>query len=332
MLWSTAGCQGAEVAAEPAEAVAPPTSVDTPAGTSPSRRSFSVEPLYAIRPDRCSDRRFPKLAGPWIVWCNASTGEVDRATALDLPGRPTRELQAPVRDPSVAPGWLYRPSLEPRLWRLIAGEGALAPESPSGRLQETDGGRVVTDGVTAAWLNRESVEVWKLGEATRQVYPAHPVAGSAPALGGGTVAWVERTDDETQIWGLVGGKPAAIAAPEGGARLVVGSGAWLAWVERGQVVLYAPESGERRQHAAVTGFDHPPSLDGAVACWEDRHGVREAGEAGEGGGGDIEIRCSDGLELRRPGHQRQPSRFGPWLLFREGDSLFLASAPPNETP
>ena len=52
------------------------------------------------------------------------------------------------------------------------------------------------------------------------------------------------------------------------------------------------------------------ALDGEVACWE------------QWTGDEVDVHCSDGVQLRRPGHQRNPSRFGRWLLVvEEGRAL-----------
>ena len=58
---------------------------------------------------------------------------------------------------------------------------------------------------------------------------------------------------------------------------------------------------------------------GPVVCWEDRGPLRA-------GTGDIDVRCSDGMEVARPGDQRAPARWGPWLLFREEGRLWVATA------
>lgn len=299
----------------------------------PERPTLVVEPLYHIRPGACANPDFPRLAGAWVVWCSAEGGPVDRAWSLVR--RETWRLDEAVNDPVVAPGLLYRPDLEPRLWRLPLESSDtstddssepsrnVSPSHPPGRLAQVLGHQITTDGIRAAYLGDGRVETWTLGESSRQSVPARPTRGSAPAIGGGRVIWEEGAETPS-IWALVEGKRARYSAD--GARRPVGSDAWLGWVEPGAVVVDHPERSERRRFPAETGFEHPPSLWGPVVCWEDRTGVPECPSCATAAPPDIELRCSDGLRLERPGHQRMPQRYGPWLLFREGESLFLATA------
>jgi hypothetical protein len=100
----------------------------------------------------------------------------------------------------------------------------------------------------------------------------------------------------------------------GSQRHVAASEGFVGWIEDAAVCVESLATGERRCVPARPGPSRRLSLWGAVACWEDY------------GGDDIDVVCSDGLALRRPGHQRNPSRVGPWLLFQEGNQTLLATA------
>jgi hypothetical protein len=84
----------------------------------------------------------------------------------------------------------------------------------------------------------------------------------------------------------------------------VASGHYLGWVEPDAVVVMNTHTQEKNYYPAQTGFLHAPSLWGPVACWEERHQ-------------DIDIRCSDGMEVRLPGDQLAPWRSGPHLLYQQ---------------
>ncbi|RME21804.1 MAG: hypothetical protein D6798_17350, partial [Deltaproteobacteria bacterium] len=92
-------------------------------------------------------------------------------------------------------------------------------------------------------------------------------------------------------------------------------------VEDEQVVLWDLERDERQRLGSHTGFSAAPSLWRDVVCWEERP-THPPGTDGDG----VDIECSDGLRAGGPGHQRWPSRFGPWLLYRVDGELWLATA------
>ena len=140
-----------------------------------------------------------------------------------------------------------------------------------------------------------------------------------PAVDGPWVAWVDM--GEAWLFGediYVRHKDWREGAPlvrrAGSQRHVAASEGFVGWIEDAAVCVESLETGERRCVPASPGPSRRLSLWGAVACWEDY------------GGEDIDVVCSDGLALRRPGHQHNPSRIGPWLLFREGNQTLLARA------
>jgi len=94
----------------------------------------------------------------------------------------------------------------------------------------------------------------------------------------------------------------------------VSSGDWIAWVSRGSIKFWNMQTGVRKMVTASTGFNAPPALRGDMACWEFR------------GPKDIDIRCSNGFELPRAGHQTHPMLTGDRLLFREEGRLMSVRA------
>lgn len=264
----------------------------------------------------CDDDRYPRLAGEWVVWC-ASAGRVDRATHL-LTGAEVR-LDAGTA-PGVGPGEVYAvggghwtlPEAAPAEAVPWVRPGPIAPPA-------VGGGRV-------AVLYADHVEHYRAGDRSRTHVDAHPLPWYPPALAAGAVAWVERTRETGEDVWLAGDDRAArvLAGGPGDQRHVVGDGDWLAWVEPGAVVLHHLPTGAQTRFAADTGFRAPPTLSDGVVCWEERAALLQ--------GGDVDLVCSDGWTLRRPGDQRSPSRHRGWLLFHEGPRAMVYEVDPMSGP
>ena len=175
-----------------------------------------------------------------------------------------------------------------------------------------------SDGHHAAALAEGEVVVVALDAPDQWTHKAAPLGWYLPALAWPAVAWVEQGVGE-DIWWLpdaTSGQPALLAGGPGHQRHVVGAGTWLAWVDGGDLVRMNLASGERTHIETETGFNAPPTLtNDGVLCWEVRDGA------------DIDIHCSDGLEINDPGHQTWPSRHKDWLIYREGDELHLVTRP-----
>lgn len=271
-----------------------------------------VRSLPDVPASSCRDDRYPALAGGWVAWCSPS-GRVDRA--LDLVTRATVALTDAVEAPGLGPAAVL--TTWPRLFRLPS------PTAEDGitRVAGPPLGPPSTDGTHAAFAWADRVEAFPLAEAARPRTDASPLPGYATALAWPWAAWIEDgglTGED--VWARRGdGRRFPLARSPRSERHVVGSGRWLAWVDETGVHVQDTLRAERRAYAADTGFLHAPSLWGPVACWEDRGALRT-------GAGDIDILCSDGVEVRRPGHQRAPARWGPWLLFREANRTLIAMA------
>lgn len=259
----------------------------------------------------CYDARAARLAGVWAVGCGA--GVVDRAEQLQDGRKLKLESGHPM--PAVAPGLLWAMGRRYGAWRLPATqparEGPLIEEaliSPPG-----------SDGQTVALLTEDAVTVGALSGNSRQRTEARPAPWYPPAISGPWVAWVHAGDrDETgeDIYLLEPGSraPVALTARPGHQRHVSASGRWLGWIEDEAVVVQDLEQPARRRYPADAHTARGLSTWGPVACWEQWTGE------------DVDIACSDGLLVQRPGHQRAPSRYGPWLLFREDAQVLLVTA------
>ena len=261
----------------------------------------------------CTDPRYPKLAGVWAVGCGPS-GQVDRA--VNLRTNQVVELHDAARSPAMASGVVYAPGVEHGLWRLPDPE----PASGVHHMPEPGVFAAGTDGARVAVSTREDIQVFGLFDAGRQRYAAHPAPWYAPAVSALGVAWVDLGEaglTGEDIWFLADGarNPEPLVRKVGAQRHVAASGPFLGWIDDDGVRVEDLRSGERRFYGSDAHTSTSLSLWGPVACWEVY------------GAEDVDLSCSDGMVLVRPGHQRSPSRYGPWLLFREGSQVLLATEP-----
>jgi hypothetical protein len=88
----------------------------------------------------------------------------------------------------------------------------------------------------------------------------------------------------------------------------------VAWVNQGDLKLWNTSTNERKTLAASTGFNAPPAILDDWACWESRSET------------DIDVECSNGYRLNRPGHQTHPMLLGNTLFFREKGFLMSVQA------
>jgi hypothetical protein len=271
-----------------------------------------VRAYTAIEEGGCRDDRYPSLAGAWVVGCSSS-GAVNRAAPVE--GGQRADLDGGGPTPGLGPATILAANLG--VWHLPDAVGADVSRSAVEVV-----GPPATDGTYAALVYPTAVEVFPLVERTHTRTDAAPVPWYAAALAWPWAAWVEDggvTGED--IWARdPDGNRRALARTGASERHPVGSGRWLGWVDEAGVHVQDMERHERRSYAANTGFVYGPSLWGPVACWEDRGAL-------VAGAGDIDVLCSDGVELRRKGDQRAPARWGPWILFRESGQLMMATAP-----
>jgi len=126
------------------------------------------------------------------------------------------------------------------------------------------------------------------------------------------LAWVSHgPQDDADIWWAPsdGTPPRPLDVGPGDQHHPVAYGDWLAWVSFSDIKMWNTATGERKKLTASTGFNSPPSLGDGIACWEVR------------GAEDVDLRCSNGFSLSRPGHQTYPQILGARLLFREHGRL-----------
>ncbi len=267
-------------------------------------------PLYALS-DSCQDDRFPRLAGPFVVGCGKG-GRVD--TILSLETGEVWELDVGLDHATTGPSALYAPGQDGGFWHLTA-SGPQAFEDLA-VIREPPFGMAATDGEHVVFLGVEHLQAFNLEERARRLIPTRAAGWEGAALAWPTVAWTVVRDDGThQVMRLEAGgadESRRITQGTGPQRLVVGQGRHLAWVEGTDLVIFDLEASTERHISARTGFQAPPTLWQGEACWESREE-----------GGEIDLRCSDGLHLERPGDQLWPSRWGPWLLFQEDGTAWL---------
>ena len=259
----------------------------------------------------CADPRFPALAGPWAVGCGPD-GRVDRA--VFLPTGRLIPLPMALDTPCVAPGRLWDPSMPNGLIALGAQQATSLPARAWGQ----QAGPCALDGEQGLAQIREGLEHGAAGAGTRTRLDAAPVGWEAVGLANGWIAWTERING-LAVLHMQAPRAEAKAPPiADGARHVTSAGGALAWIEPQAVASWRPGAASVSRWATHTGFSAPLGFDGLHACWEER------------ARGDLDVRCSDGIVRAGPGDQRAPSRWGPYLLYREGDlpTLWVQVASP----
>lgn len=273
-------------------------------------------PLYALS-DGCLDDRFPRLAGPYVVGCGKG-GMVDRV--LSLSTGLLWELPRALHHAGTGEAAIYAAGPEGALLQLR--ESGPSQVEDITVVREAPFAMPTTDGVHLAVLSVDHVQAFEAHERGRRLVETRAAGWEAPALSWPLVAWTvvdEGGDHDVMVMNAEErGQPEPLAGGPGDQRLVVSQGGRFAWVDEGDVVLTGPEGQGQERVEAHTGFRSAPTLWEGVACWENR-------EEDE----DIDLRCSDGWHLDRPGDQLSPSRWGPWLLFQEDGRAWLYTA---ETP
>jgi len=246
----------------------------------------------------CDDQRYPALAGPWAVGCDA-TGAVRVAIHVETGERVTIAAGGA---PALADGLVYAPGIPSRVWRLPAGKSTPEAAIPGELI-----GPPATDGEVVVVPLADGLVRQALGDNRRQAIPGEPAPWYPPAVTGEWTVWVslERGEEviEAHEQGAMTARRLDSHAENGGhPRHVAASEGWLGWIRDDEVVLWHPEDGERR----IPTDAHTSrglSMWGGVACWESWNGE------------DVDIACSDGVQIARSGHQRAPSRWGDWLLY-----------------
>lgn len=138
--------------------------------------------------------------------------------------------------------------------------------------------------------------------------------GTVPVTLNEGIAWVSSGfEGRRELWWLNSHAELPIALDVGHTdpHHPVTDGTRIAWVSDGAIKTFHPQSGERTRIEAQTGFHSPPTFDEGTLCWEDRSTT------------DVDILCSDGMHLKRAGHQTRPVRHGTTLFFFEDGRLWV---------
>ncbi len=266
-------------------------------------------PLHSC-PARCEAPWLPALAGAWVVCCDAQ-GRAARVISLETGVE--HALPVALGRPATGPDSLYASGLSGALVHLRATGPAVEPDLT--RVVGREDGPPATDGARIAAQMDGRVQALEPQQRRRTTWVSPLRGGQALALCGPYLAWVVDGDGQDLWWVDVrGGPPTPLAGGPGDQRHVVASGSHLAWIDGGDVIVLHPDTGDRVRHPAAATTGAPPTLWADVACWEE-----------PGPDGSVDVRCTDGHGARGPGHQRRPSRWGPWLLFHQGDEVYLSN-------
>ncbi len=262
--------------------------------------------MAVLRPDACTDDRYPALAGAWAVGCSAS-GRVDLAVHLES-GR-TVFLADAVTQPGLGPDALYAPGVG--VWRLPNP----VPDRVAPMVTDPPIAPPAFDGQRVALLYADGVEVFALGDTVRKRVEARPLPWRAPALRWPDVAWLDAAGPTLRT---VDGQVHHFAAGPDGPPLDRGvvSDPWRVWFTGPGPSLWV----DRRLRTEATapfdaGFDTPIAVSGPVRCAEERPDPDGVGRVVCAGGTLV-----PGTDLTGHGH---PALSGPWLLTRTADRTVL---------
>ena len=240
-------------------------------------------------------------------------GEVDRA--LSIQSGQLHQLPISGRSPALSDSALYLPGYGGGLVHLL--ESGPEPALDVATIHTPAIAPTALHGDRVALLSAGSVQSFLVTDRVRHIHDASPVGWYPPALTDTHVAWVDTggVPSETEIWWMPLDGSADPQRLSASGRHVIGSPAHLAWVTDTHLFQLDLATGVTSSRPIQTGFHSPPALWGAVLCWE------------HWGATDLDITCDDGLSMSRPGHQQHPSRWGRWLLYREGNLPWLLTAP-----
>jgi hypothetical protein len=178
-----------------------------------------------------------------------------------------------------------------------------------------------TDGKKVVLATAVDLQWMELGGNLRFHIESRPVPWYPPVVTGDVIAWVTRTDQTGEdIWILEQGAARPLANGPGHERHPAASAGNLAWLEEEGVVIHDLSTGEQTRFSADVHTNTGLTLWGSVACWE----VWKEG--------DIDIQCSDGLQVTGEGHQRHPARVGNALLYRENGHTWVVRGDVPEEP
>ncbi len=203
---------------------------------------------------------------------------------------------------------LWEPGHGGGAWRLPAS----TPERGDGWVDLDLTAPPGTDGRTVVLATATDLQWMVLGENRRFHIESRPAPWYPPAVAGDVIAWVTRTDQTGEdIWILDGDAARPLANGPGHERHPVASVESLAWLEEEGVVIHDLSTGEQTRFSGDVHTNTGLTLWESVACWE----VWKEG--------DIDIQCSDGLQVTGEGHQRHPARVGSALLYRENGHTWV---------
>jgi hypothetical protein len=255
----------------------------------------------------CTDPRLPTLSGPWAIGCK---GESTPNRAQHIQSGQQLEFPALGQHWGHGEGVLVDHSNR-LFWRI--GEETREKLSPFSSKTHAP---LTSDGVRLVISSQEKLEWMNLGNNQRFVVPkANPAPWYTAAISGDHIAWVQKENAQASenIWlySIQEKRSWAAAKSDENERHVAIQGDEIAWLTDTAVHLFNIQS---QAHAIFPGRVHSNenlSLSKGVVCWEALE--KE----------NIDVHCSDGLHLKRPGDQRHPSRWNEWLLVHEGNTALL---------
>ena len=151
------------------------------------------------------------------------------------------------------------------------------------------------------------------GQSRIVLQGSNPAPWYRPALNDHGVFWVEIHEGKEEIhWKAHNEEaPRPFARGESALRHVAGEGDLVAWMSDTTVFLRNLTTGVTQEYFGEVHSNEALALSESLLCYE---------AVGED---DLDIFCTNGFHLQRPGNQRRPSLWGEWLVFHEGEQALL---------
>ena len=282
-----------------------PSSQATPG--SEGAASLAAEPQIRPLPwlgSVCSTSSLPRVSGGWVFGCD-SEGRPNRA--LHLLSDERVQFGAPQGAWGLSEGVVL--DLHGKAAFLPGGEEMLLTPISSALHAP-----LVSHDQTLVFSGVQGIETMPLGGTRRtRIEESTPAPWYAPAVNDHGVFWVELHNGKEEIHWMPhqGGSSEPLAAGSKPLRHVAADGDYVAWMSDTSVFIRDLSTGLTAEQSGRFHSNQSLAISGSLVCFES---LNEE---------DIDIFCSNGFHLQRPGHQRNPSIWKDWLVFHEGDQALL---------
>lgn len=269
--------------------------------------STLVQPVVQSLPwlgETCAQGRLPTLSGGWAIGCG--TAETPQR-AIQLMTQARSEFSPPAGAWGISHGILLD----------LHSKSFFLPGEEQQRLTPVSSpihAPLISDGESLLLSGPNGLEHMALGGNERQTIPdSNPAPWYSPAINDHGMFWVELQNGKEELWWTPHetAHPKRFIPSDKAMRHVVAEGDFVGWMSDDAVYLKNLETNHTVEIPGTVHSNDTLALSEGILCYE----------AGTENG--LDIFCSNGLHLERPGDQRNPSLWKQWLLFHEGQHALL---------